>query len=78
MVRLLSREREKPHSWFTRLRMRRHLEVCVWCERYQEQIGLIGRLCKMFAEEPCGNHPGEHLSEEARARLKEAVKRHGH
>jgi hypothetical protein len=76
MARLLSRACEKPHPWFTRLQMRRHLGVCVWCGRYQEQVGLIGKLCRMFAEESCG-HGAEHLPDEARARMKAALEHHG-
>ena len=56
--------------------MRRHLGVCVWCGRYQEQVGLIGRLCRIFAEESC-EHGAEHLPDEARARMKAALDHHG-
>ena len=77
MTHLISEENEKSHSWLTRLRMRRHLGVCIWCQRYQDQIGLIGKLCRMFAEE--SPTQGEiQLSDEAKARLKEALKTHSH
>lgn len=77
MTRLISAEREGSHSWLTKLRMRRHLGVCVWCRRYQDQVGFIGKLCRMFAEESAA-HEEAHLSDEARARLKKALKHHCH
>jgi predicted anti-sigma-YlaC factor YlaD len=77
MTRLISAGREESHSWLTRLRMRRHLGVCVWCRRYQDQVGFIGTLCSMFAEQSV-THGEDQLSDEARVRLKRALKQHGH
>ncbi|MGL5017300.1 MAG: hypothetical protein ACRDBP_04145, partial [Luteolibacter sp.] len=77
MTRLISAEREGSHSWFTRLRMRWHLRVCVWCRRYRDQVGFLGMVCRMFAEESAA-HGEAHLSDEAKERLKQALKHHGH
>ena len=74
MTRLISAEREKPHSRITKLRMRWHYGICVWCKRYHDQIGLLGRLSRAFPEES-GEHGKSQLTDDAKARLKEALTR---
>jgi hypothetical protein len=77
MTRLISAEREEPLSWFTRLRMRWHYRICVWCARYRDQIGLMGRLSRTLDNE---FHHGTHarLSDESKEKLKQALSRHSH
>lgn len=77
MTRLISRDREKPHSWVTKLGMRLHLDICVWCRRYQNQVTLIGKLCRIFEEESSA-HGKDQLSDEAKARLKETLRQNSH
>lgn len=67
-------EREKPHSALTRLRMSWHYGICVWCKRYHDQIGLLGRLSRAFPERSC-EHGKDQLTEDTKARLKEALNR---
>ena len=74
MTRLISAEREEPLSWLTKLRMRWHYGICVWCVRYRDQLGLLGRLLRAFPEESCG-HGENLLTDEAKVRLKEALTR---
>jgi hypothetical protein len=74
MTRLISTEREKRHSIITRLRMKWHYGICIWCKRYHDQLGLLGKLSRAFPEESCG-HGDKQLTDEARARLKESIKR---
>ncbi len=72
MTRLISAEQEKPHSSVMKLRMRWHYGICIWCKRYRDQIGLLGTLSRMFAEESC-EHGARQLSDDAKARMKKAL-----
>ncbi len=74
MVRLISAEQEKPQSAITRLRMRWHYGICIWCQRYHDQVGLLGKLSHMFAEESC-KHGENQLSEHTKDRIKELLRR---
>jgi len=77
MTRLISSEREEPHSRLTRLKMRWHYGICVWCRRYRDQIGLIGRLSRALDKD---FHHGDKamLSDESKEKLKQALSRHSH
>lgn len=77
MARLISAEQEKPLSRMTKLRMRWHFGICIWCQRYHDQVGLLGKLSRMFAEESC-KHGADQLSEDAKNRIKEALRHHPH
>ena len=61
-----------PVSAVTALRMRMHYKVCVWCERYRDQVALISELSK---ECPESDHGAPGLSGEARERIGDAVKK---
>lgn len=77
MTRLISAEREKPHSLLTKMRMRWHYGICVWCKRYHDQVGLLGKLSRMFSEETC-EHGAPRITDDAKARMKEALSRQAH
>ena len=74
VIRLLSDEMDRSiplRRWIT---ARLHFLICVWCLRYQKQIGLMRNLLR--SEEP-GSPTGDskagsdaRLSDEARERLK--------
>jgi hypothetical protein len=72
MTRLISMDREVPVGAITALRMRMHYKVCVWCERYRNQVALISELSKGFPE---SDHGAPGLTEEARERIGDAVKK---
>jgi hypothetical protein len=74
MTRLISLEQERPLSSLTKLRMRWHYGICIWCRRYHEQIGLLGKLSRAFPEHSC-DHGAPQLSDAAKARLKQALTR---
>lgn len=77
MTRLISVEREQPLSRLTRLRMDWHYGICVWCLRYRDQLGLLGRLSRRLeGESSCERDP--RLSESSKDRLKETLSRHHH
>jgi len=77
MTRLISAERDEPLSWLTRLRMRWHYGICVWCVRYRNQLGLLGRLSRSFENESCHENDPR-LSEQSKAKLKDILSRHSH
>ena len=54
--------------------MRWHYGICIWCERYRDQVGLLGKFSRMFAEESC-KHGENQFTDEARNRMKEAIRR---
>lgn len=77
MTRLISAGHEKPHSLITNLRMRWHYGICIWCKRYHDQLGLLGKLSRLFAEESC-EHGANQFSDDAKARMKEALRHKSH
>jgi len=72
MTRLISMDRDAPVNAITALRMRMHYKVCLWCERYRDQVALISELSKEFPE---SDHGAPGLTEEAKARIGDAVRR---
>jgi hypothetical protein len=72
MTRLISMERDAPVGAITAFRMRMHYKVCVWCERYRDQVALISELSKEFPE---ADHGAPSLTEEARERIADALKK---
>lgn len=61
----------------TRLRMRWHYGICIWCKRYHDQLGLLGKLSRMFAVESCEQGASQ-LTDDAKVRLKKALQHHTH
>lgn len=72
MTRLISSEREKPHSLFVKTRMRFHYGICIWCKRYHDHLGFLGKLSRAFPEHSC-EHGVRELSDEAKARFKKRL-----
>lgn len=72
ITRLISQSRDRPLPWRTRIAMRVHYLICVWCERYRDQLGFIGQALKSCPESGAENMKGG-LPTEARKRLKIAV-----
>lgn len=68
MSRLASLSFDQPPSLKTRLRMRLHYLICVWCARYAKHLKFLHRAAPRFQEEIEGvsNHK---LSEESKHRL---------
>ena len=59
----------------TRIRMRLHYGICVWCERYLHQIAFVKRVSRGFAERSA-SCSAEAISPQARRRLQAALARH--
>jgi hypothetical protein len=69
MTRLISESMDHPLPVRTRIAMRIHYFICVWCQRYQDQLGFLrGALHSLPTEEQ--SKPSGKLSPEARTRLK--------
>jgi hypothetical protein len=68
MSRLASRSLEQPLPLGTRLRMRLHYLICVWCQRYLKQLKFLHETVPHF-DEHAGNLPDHGLSAEARQRI---------
>lgn len=73
MTRLISESRETVLPLATRMKMRLHYLICVWCERYRDQLGFMGK-----ALHQCDDHPPQapkrEMSVETKERLKEALR----
>jgi len=72
ITRLISESLDRPLPLRTRLAIKVHLLICVWCERYRKQLGFLGRALKSCPELGAEKMRGG-LSPEARTRLKIAV-----
>jgi hypothetical protein len=59
----------------TRIRMRLHYGICVWCERYLQQIAFVKRVSRSFAEHPAA-YSAEAISPQAKQRLQVALARY--
>jgi hypothetical protein len=68
ILRLASQSLEQPLSLRTRLKMRLHFLICVWCERYDKQLKFLHRACS-HASRRDETLPGRGLSAEARQRI---------
>ena len=73
ILRLASQSLEQPLSFRTRLKMRLHFLICVWCERYDKQLKFLHRACS-HASHQDETLPGRGLSAEARQRIVERLK----
>jgi len=74
MTRLISQSMEGPLPLHTRVAMRFHYLICVWCERYRDQLRFLRKAvhsCPAHEEEK----PRAALSAEARDRLKLAARK---
>ena len=73
MSRLASKSFEAPISLTTRMAMRLHFLICVWCKRYAQQLQIIHK---------CSPHLGNHLdatstrplSTESKERMKRSLR----
>ena len=74
MTRLISQERDATLSRGLRVKMQMHFTICVWCLRYRNQLGFLGKALHICPEEPLPpTVPG--LPDEAKERLKRALQK---
>lgn len=72
ITRLLSESMEHPLPLRTRLLIRLHFSICIWCKRYAKQLKLLRKYSSGFLEEGCQSGR-ETLSSSARERLSKAL-----
>lgn len=65
MTRLISQSLDAPLPLGTRFKMWLHYRICVWCERYRDQLGFIGKALRQ-----CDHEHGPKLPGDAKERLK--------
>lgn len=74
MTRLLSQSMDRQLPLHTRLAIRLHLETCVWCERYSQQLEVMSKASRSVPER-AEQISEASLPEKARKRIKDAVRR---
>jgi hypothetical protein len=73
ITRLLSESMEHPLPWRTRMLIRLHFSICVWCQRYGKHLESLRRFSAEFPEKGCETGQAS-LSPEARQRLDKALR----
>jgi hypothetical protein len=73
ITRLLSEAAERPLPLRTRLLIRLHFSICVWCKRYGSHLTDLRKYSAEFPSKGC-EHGGPALSSDARERLKKALR----
>ena len=73
ILQLASQLLEQPLSFRTRVKMRLHFLICVWCERYHKQLKFLHRACSHSSHQD-ENLPSRGLSAEARQRIVQSLK----
>jgi hypothetical protein len=69
---LISQSLDGPLPLRTRIEMKFHYLICVWCERYRDQLGFLRK-----ALPSCPGHTAGKLPSATRARLKVAIRSEG-
>lgn len=73
ITRLISESMDRPLPLRTRISMRIHYRICVWCERYRDQLGFLREALhscpEQGVEKKCNGLPPD-----ARSRLKIALR----
>ena len=72
MSRLASRATDEPLPFWTRLKMRLHYLICVWCERYSKHLKFLHRVAPQLPDQ-LDSVPGRNLSDEAKQRMKKRL-----
>ena len=73
VVRLLSQSMEVKLPIATRIRIRFHYLICVWCQRYGQQLRELREIASSPPEHVDGFCP-ETLSDSSKERLKQALR----
>jgi len=75
VTRLLSESMDHSLPLGQRVGVRLHLLICKYCARYERQLLLIRETVRRIAamEDAYGSPIGEHLSEEAKERIRKSL-----
>ena len=75
-TRIISQSMDTSVPLVRRIRLRLHLRICEWCERYRRQLLLIRNTLRRL--DAAGERPegpaGEGLSQDARERIKKSLR----
>ncbi len=74
VTRLLSESLERPLPLHTRLLLRLHFSICIWCSRYSKHLDSLRTFSSEFPEKGCAHGPAA-LPPEARERLKKSLQK---
>lgn len=74
MTRLFSESLDRPTTLREKIQMRLHLFTCVACRRYVAQIERLSEMVKTRTDEITDDGPQSKLSDEARDRIRAALK----
>lgn len=72
VTRLASQSLDGPLPFITRIRMRMHMLICVWCERYAKQIRSMHEAMPHY-EEHVDRVANKTLPNDAKERMKRAL-----
>lgn len=73
LVPLMSESLERPLTLRERVKLKLHMMICVWCERYMKQITQLQEASQLKAESILTDETPA-LSDDARERLKQNLK----
>jgi predicted anti-sigma-YlaC factor YlaD len=75
-TRLLSEKLDHELTLWQRMSLRMHVMMCSACRAYGRQLAILNRLIPQYfhREQAAVEPPAEHLSPEARQRMKELVR----
>ena len=73
ITRLISQSLDRPLPLRTRIAMWIHYRICVWCERYRDQLGFLREALQSCPDQGAERMRGR-LSPDAQSRLKVAVR----
>jgi len=73
VIKLLSQSMEVKLPITTRIKLRFHYLVCVWCQRYEKQLQALRKLASSLPEHVNSCSP-EILSDLSKERLKQALR----
>ncbi len=76
VARLTSEALDHPLPLGLRLRLSLHRRLCAWCARYARQLAFLHDAAR-HASEHLDHLPGPALPDEARARMKQALRIRG-
>jgi len=73
---MVSRSFEQPLPLARRIQIRMHYWICAWCRRYEQQLKLLHDALHKHPL-PDDSAPGPKLSDNARERMKQALRESG-
>ena len=74
MTRLISQSQDGSLPLVTRIKMRMHYWICIWCRRYDGQIRFVRKALHICPEEPV-QFKGPALNAQSKERLKQALRK---